>query len=591
MSRSLACLNAFKAVAFTSFLFFVAGAWGQGACPVGVPVTGNNCYFIAASGSDSNSGTSESSPWLHAPGMPACSGKCASVIPKPGNGFVLRGGDTWHFGNSSAVPFTGGTWGMYTWWGTAGSNCQYEVSQTTCIYWGVDKNWYSGTSWKRPVLTGDNPTSTSLVSSCPYQVGTYNTMAIAAPNAIIDNFELTGMCSSNPSPTSGADDTYIQYGGTGTNGTGMEFLENLYIHGWTATTTAGQTGNNQPGTILGGGLNGLSTFDHLVIDGSDSNPGSWAWATFPSIYHMRDSMVRYTNQGVAAGWCHDIHDNIFEHFYNHNAGAGSHTNILECNDDSNGTAPNQPQNTPNVFYNNILRHDDSSYVGSGQVHLWFCPENVPEFWFNNLVYDVVNANVWDYAGPPIYSCSGSGGQYMFNNTLVDVTQPCYVSNVNHGGQYLTVLNEHLINSGFDGGTTACTGVSDSSNVALSDATAINQGYLQSSGGTINSDTCANESTKPCSPTTASGATVGAGKNHQNYCTMLASYASETAISHDAAIACQSGTSAGCSYDSVNHVMNCPAISSITRPSATAWDSGAYQFLGLGSPLGLSGAAK
>jgi hypothetical protein len=598
MLRPLFGTKAFSAFAFASCLFFMAGAWGQGACPAGAPVTGNNCYFVAASGSDSNSGTSESSPWLHAPGMPSCSGKCAAVTPKAGNGVILRGGDTWHFGNASGTPYSGGAWDINQWWGTAGSNCQYEGSQTACIYYGVDQTWYSGSSWARPVLTGDNSNSTSLVSSCAYQVkanpsdSSTNAMMVAGPQTIIDNFEMTGMCSSDASPTSGVGDTYIEYFGTGTAGTGMEFLSNLYIHGWTATTGAGQTGDNQPGTILGGGYNGLSTFDHLVIDGSDSNPGSWAWATFPSIYHMRDSIVRYTNQGVAAGWCHDIHDNIFEHFYNHNSGAGSHTNVLECNDDNPGDAPNQPQNTPNVVYNNILRHDDSSYVGSGQVHFWFCPENIAEYWFNNIIYDVANANVWDYAGPSIYGCTNTGGQYMFNNTLVDVTQPCYVSNVSHGGEYLTVSNEQLIDTPLDTGSTACNGYNSLTNVAMTDAVATSQGYTTGSSGTAGSgNTCANDSTTPCTPTASSNGTVGAGANRESYCTTLASYTGETAISLDAATACKSGTSDGCAYNSVNHVMTCPADSAMTRPTTTVWDSGAYQLNGLGSPINLAGSVN
>jgi len=403
-----------------------------------------------------------------------------------------------------------------------------------------------------------------------------------APQSVLDNFELTGVCSQDSSVTSSMNDVYVAYPGTGTAGTGTAFLNNVYIHGWTATTTAGTGGNNQPGTLIGGNYNGLQSFDHIVVDGSDSSPGSWAWGTFPSFYHFRDSIIRYTNQGVGA-WCHDIHDNIFEHMYNHNPGAGSHTNILECNSDGTGNAAGQPANTPNVFYNNIIRHDDSSYVGSGQVHLWFCPETVPEYWFNNLMYDVVNANAWDYAGPPIYTCAGTGGQFMFNNTLLDVTQPCYVPNVNHGGQYLTVLNEHLINAPFDVGTTPCTGMGNATNVAMSDGTATTQGYTTGSSGTVNSNTCANDSTTPCSPTSAGKSTVGTGANHQAYCTALAAYSSEYAIGVEAANACKYGTTDGCAYNTSTHSMVCPAQTAIARPASTAWDVGAYEFSGASGP--------
>ena len=147
-------------------------------------------------------------------------------------------------------------------------------------------------------------------------------MISQSPNSIIDNFELTGVCSADLNVTSGSNDAYIDVLTSGMAGTGMSIITNVYIHGWTATATAGTGSNTQPGTLIGGGFNGLQGFDHLVIDGSDSNPGSFAWGTFPSFYHMRDSIVRYANQGVGQ-WCHDIHDNIFEHFYNHNPGAAS----------------------------------------------------------------------------------------------------------------------------------------------------------------------------------------------------------------------------------------------------------------------------
>jgi hypothetical protein len=573
-----------RAVLFVVCFLICGSAFAAGVCPSGLPVIGSNCYFIAANGSDSNSGTSESTPWLHAPGMPNCTGVCATVKPSPGQGFIFRGGDTWHFGNGGLSPYTGGAWDVSVNWGTAGNNCQYEGSQTACIYYGVDLAWFSGSSWTRPILTGDNPPSTTLLSSCAHQIaatdqfGESNSMVALGPQTILDNFELTGMCSQNANSVSGTSDTYLVYHGTGIGGSGMSFLENVYIHGWSATTTAGTGSVNWAGTIISGTFNGLQTLDHIVIDGSDSNPGSWAWGTFPSFYHFRDSMIRYTGQGVGA-WCHDIHDNVFEHQFNHNPGAGSHSNVLECNNDSTGDALNQPANTPNVFYNNIVRHDDSSYIGSGQVHLWFCPENgINEYWFNNLMYDVAFGNDWDYAGPPIYSCNsaGTGNQFMFNNTLVDVVQPCFVSNVSFGGAHLTVLNEHLINTPYDSGTTACTGHSDTTNIAQSDATAITQGYLVGSGGTANSDTCAND-TSPCAPTSAGNSTVGTGANHQAYCTALAGFSSEFAIGTEAANACKFGTTDACTYNTSSHAMVCPAQTAVARPTSAAWDEGAYQY--------------
>jgi len=160
---------------------------------------------------------------------------------------------------------------------------------------------------------------------------------------------------------------------------------------------------------------------------------------------MRDSIFRHTTQGVA-NWCHDIHDNIFEYFYN--PYIPTHGNALECNMDATGNAQGQPQNTPNVFYNNIMRHFDPGMGLNGQVDLWLCPTAIPEYWFNNLMYDLnptPGQGSWDIAGPPTYGgCPNTGRQYMFNNTLVDTNQPCYLGPNGTKGQYLIIANEQMI---------------------------------------------------------------------------------------------------------------------------------------------------
>jgi hypothetical protein len=538
-------------------------------------------YYIAANGSDSNSGTTTSTPWLHAPGMPKCTANCAAHTPVSGDRFVLRGGDTWHFGNSAAAPYTGGTWDVSNWWGTE-STCVYDGTQTGCIYYGVDKTWFTGASWSRPILNADNPLSTSKVSSCAYQVGSSNNIVKIAPWTILDNFEMLGLCTSSSGGTNGDSNTYVVYGGTGTGGRGMAFELNLYIHGWTIT---GASTGAIPCNSIGGGYNGLQTIDHVVIDGSDSLPGACAWGVFPSFYHFKNNMIRYTTQGVGA-WCHDIHDNIFEHIYN--PSVPTHGNVLECNSDSDGTAVAQPQNTPNVIYNNIFRHYDPTFGSSGQVNLWVCPNTIPEYWFNNIAYDtgMSSGNFWAIAGTLQYpGCTNTGRQYMFNNTFSGGYQPCHLSGSNPtGGQYLTVVNEHLIGTTWD--SPGCAGgQSDPSNITMSFATGAAQGYTLGTRGTADSDTCANDSTKPCSPTSSTNATVGKGANYQQYCTALAGYASERAISVDAATACKYGTTNACRYDTTTHSMKCPGQTPVARSASSAWDVGAYQFSGAAGSSG------
>jgi hypothetical protein len=547
---------------------------------------------VAANGSDTNNGASESTPWLHAPGMPNCASTCAALSAGNGGiGIILRGGDTWHFGKSSASPYTGGTWDLYGWFSNAYagtiSNCVYEGAQTGCVYVGVDQTWYSGSSWARPLLTADNATvGSGFASTCAYQVsnpgGSFGTNALLNIPAftIIDNFELTGLCVSASSTSVG--NTYLNgWASSGNVATAIAFATNVYMHGWSATSAAGTGSNSHPVTILAGGGGVQQVFDHIVIDGSDSNPEIAAWGTFPTFTHMRDSIVRYIGQGVGSG-CHDIHDNIFEHFYF--TELDGHINAFECNHEagSNQIGLNYV-NTANVFYNNVMRHFDPSF-GNGEL-VWFCPNTTPDYWFNNVIYDVLGSGVgqfWAIAGTSQYAdCTATGGQYMFNNTFVDGSQVCHGGGSNvTGGQYLTVYNEHLINTPWDTSTGGCTGFGSSTNVAMSDAAATTQGYTTGSSGTVSKNTCANDSTVPCSPTASSNSTVGAGSNVQSYCTSLASYTSEKAIGSDAANACKYATTDGCSYNTTTHAMVCPAQTAVARPISGAWGAGAYQFSSL-----------
>src|ERR1035437_10304250 len=112
-NRRMSCGTIFALTVFGLLLISANGSAAGGPCPSGaryLTTASNslttllslgitNCYFISAAGADTNNGTSESTPWAHAPGMPKCTGTCASTTPAAGEGFIFRGGDAWHFGN------------------------------------------------------------------------------------------------------------------------------------------------------------------------------------------------------------------------------------------------------------------------------------------------------------------------------------------------------------------------------------------------------------------------------------------------------------------------------------------------------------
>lgn len=103
-------------------------------------------YVDYSTGSDSNNGTSKSTPWKHAPGMQgtgasggaatdACTGTCASTTPVAGDSIILKGGVTW--------PVTVLPW-YFSWAGSSTTSGSYGCAGSGCIYVGVDPTWNTG---------------------------------------------------------------------------------------------------------------------------------------------------------------------------------------------------------------------------------------------------------------------------------------------------------------------------------------------------------------------------------------------------------------------------------------------------------------
>jgi hypothetical protein len=130
-------------------------------------------YVDYVNGSDSNNGTSKSSPWKHAPGMlgltpsgsstgDGCSSNCASYTPAAGDQIILKGGVVWPY---TVFPF------KWTWNGTS-STSLYGCQGTGCIYIGNAvgaglPSWNSGTVTSITLardLGGWNPASPPTIS-------------------------------------------------------------------------------------------------------------------------------------------------------------------------------------------------------------------------------------------------------------------------------------------------------------------------------------------------------------------------------------------------------------------------------------------
>ncbi len=527
-------------------------------------------YYIAANGSDSNNGTSNTTPWAHAPGMPNCTGACASTNPAAGDQFIFRGGDTWHYGNSSATPYIGSGGWNWKWGGTSGSP----------IYIGVDESWYSGGSWVRPILNGDNPLSAAFVSNCSYDQGASNAFTFNSVSYVtLDNFEWTGRCWASNS--NGMSAPIFQ------NKSCSVIVSNSYFHGWTASIGSVE---NEVG-ILGNvnGSCGLATHNQYygnVFDGSDSSgksicgqgyepsmPCHSGIAIYGEGYDVHGNVFRYMSCFAVVVNLYTWHDNLTEYLYTTYQPNGQHSNVV--NNDVGGVESTL------LFYNNIVRH---TYV-TELIYLYLASSG-KGYVFNNVFYDNLKYDTGGDTAPDnciiVESNGGTNAFYFYNNTLDMDTDDAtgggciisftgtswnpapfvgtYYAENNHFIGYNNLAATWTIPSYASGGVSV-TATNNGGNVFEATSTARGQGYTQAN----------NDATQ-----SSSGQTVGAGNNVTTSCSTFSSNSSLC-----------SGTSLGAAEQSRSggEIANSPAIplnprgasGSCTQGVPGCWDAGAYEF--------------
>jgi hypothetical protein len=508
-------------------------------------------YYIAANGSDSNDGTTKTTPWLHAPGMTGCTANCSSYTPAAGDNFILRGGDTWHTSTGSPVGLP------WTW--------RWSGTSTSGIYVGVDVTWYSGSAFARPIFTMDNPLTTSSPANCSYDDSSVNGLTVSGSYTTIDNFEFTGKCwSGNPTG-------HYTVGLSGSNNT----VTNSYVHGWSAAVSAGDDDHVMFSPM---GSNNVFGFD--VVDGADSTFGAncnlvsclqqaitnqmasgWAFGgAGTTCYNIHHSVIRHVSNGIQCATINIVHDNLFEFTWNPSFG-GRHGNTLETVD--------APSGTVFYFYNNVVHNVDDT------VQIW--PEASTMYIFNNIMGDSYNSafsppdpNCLVLSPPGFNSGSGQITVFMYNNTFPSTCRvQAFGGNSSTAswasGSTITWENNHIIgNTAISGGLfmcespSSCNVVDKGGEVFQTTANATSQGYTNSND---------------FAPTASSDSTVGAGLNATSSC---------GTFSADGSLC--SGTSAGVLEVAGNGglVASSPGTPINPRPSTGAWDAGAYFFGSSGS---------
>lgn len=571
--RDIKSLGRLTLVAALPFLCYSAyAATGGGACPSGTNYVNvanegqsgtfdvtlsslgvTSCYYVAASGSDSNSGTSETSPFLHIPGTPKFTG---SASLGPGVGVIIQGGYIAHFGATTA-PATGGTLTINT-GGSSGSP----------LYYGIDPTWYSGSSFARPVFTGDNPTSTSFVASCAYDnsnLGNFVSISSSASNVILDGIESTGRCWSGGTPN-------VIYATSSSN---HIYMERWYVHGW--TTTRSSTDSSYAWWDQGG----KQDYDILalnVVDGNDSSAGAIGSTNCQYAGYGTNSPC-YSGGAIYEG-AYNVWGNVFQHMSNVAVTLNTikwhdnHVNNLFVtyqNGGQHSNCNNEITNIPgsnNYFYNNLTTN-----VQATECYYLSVSAGNTIYGFNNVYWGNMNFVIGSAPSGCTFlnltSPSGSGTLYWTNNTMdyaggngggcqlrfSQANSPLYAWN---GTAYFE-NNDAIGYSSFSSlytkdSTATLTAIDNGGEIYQSETTANGQGYTTGDN---------------YAPTSTSDATYQAGKSLTSMCASIPdSYA---------ATACASGTSGGVS-ETPGWGGNVASYStSAIKLRGSSWDVGAYQY--------------
>jgi hypothetical protein len=512
-----------------------------------------SCYYVGVNGLDSNSGTSEGAPFLHIPGTPKFTG---SALLGPGIGVIIQGGYVAHFGATTS-PATGGPLTINK-GGSSGSP----------LYYGIDPTWYSGSSFSRPVFTGDNATSTSFPASCSYDnssLGTFVTIGSSASYVILDGIESTGRCWSSGTPN------VVQT----TNSSHYIYMERWYVHGWTTPKTSTDS------SYAWWDQSGNQDFDIValnVVDGNDSSAGTLGSTNCQYAGYGTNSPC-YSGGAIYEG-AYTVWGNVFQHLSNvavtlntvkwHDnfvnnlvvtyQNGGQHTN---CNNEITNVSGSN-----NYFYNNLTTN-----VRATECYYLSVSAGNTIYGFNNIYWGNMNYAIGSAPSGCTFlnltSSSGSATLYWINNTMDS-------AGGNGGGCQLRFSEANSPLFAWNGTAyfenTQAIGYTSFSSLFTTDSSATltandNGGQLYQTESVANGQ--GYTSSNNYAPTSTSGASYHTGNNLSSICASIPD--------SFAATACTNGSSGGVSEIAGwgGEVANYSATAA--NPRGSSWDAGAYQY--------------
>jgi len=529
-----------------------------GSCPSSIPSTVTSFYFIDyANGSDSNTGTTEASPWQHAPGFANAGGNAAKHTPGAGEGWIFKGGVTVDF---HAWP----------------ANVPWGGNSAAPDYMGPDPGWFVGGSWTRPIFDGGGSSGYNAAKQ-----SFLTDVANSTDYVVIDNIEFTGLYWAG-NVSSGSSNSVAGYIGIHNYSAGANWeIKNVYAHAWTHCAPYNSSTCTDPansnGALIFIGLptsTSTSSIHDSVADGSDSQGGGDSQQAFhaPYVYRNWSQYMPNNYQGTYL----ELHDNVITHNTN-SFDSAIHMNCIHVFGNASST--------PYLIYNNFV---DCQYAtpSYGATSIDLEDDNTTHFVFNNVIKAGNGQGITDS-----YFLSASPGSHytLFNNTIETENSPgpgasCYTlvqSTINvlvdnfcvTNNYYSTAATPSLNLSSFVGTYTAPS-PTFTINCKLGGGTQANFGSAQICAPIGNGNGTGNlndAETYPLAPMDATAAaTIGTGQNNSSYCSQV------SAVAPTAGTACLSDTTLGVTYNTSNHTVSGPARNPIPRPSSGTWEIGAYQ---------------
>lgn len=479
-------------------------------------------YYIAANGSDSNNGTSESAPWGHLPGMATWTG---SHTPIAGDTFVLRGCDVW---TNTNFPIN------WTWSGSSGS----LITITRDTTWYNTSNCPS--SWNRAVFNAGG-TYIGGVPDCTAGVSNIF-LELSGSYVFFSWIEATG----------------LYWSGTCGNATGVvgipsgshQTIDNWYVHGWSHGSVPAV--DMQGFMYAQNGPNcSACTVQYTVFDGSDTDQKSGGGVqSLNTVNNIFKYMVNAIKPYGFGGPAMEIGGNDIS-YIGLSFDGQTHPNCIE-------TIAGSTYYVHDNYIHNVSVCEGGQLGNSGEI-------------------DYVWNNIWvmrgNGANPPQMPQAETPNSLYFWNNIID--GPWCMQSASHGYTWSGTVdfrNNYCINSG--AATPSTSGLSagtliNTNNVGQTEATANGQGYT-------NTETYVYSPISTCTSSTC--ATLRAGTNLTSVFPTGTSPSGRTFTTNDMNYACSEETVSGV-VESV-----CPARTWNSRPTGSAaWDAGVYHMASGGPP--------